>query len=264
VSWRRIAGFRLVTADLDRATRFYLALGFSLGAREPVARSDMALLGLDGGASRQNLTLGLSRLALERFDEPGRVYPAGADAAALIFQHFALSAGDAATSWAKALAAGAVPISRDGPVVLPAADGAVTAVKFRDPDGHPLEIIEFPGRAAKGAGLVEIDHSAISVRDVATSRRFYRAHGLVEAATTLNRGPTQERLDGLVGVAVEVAPLNPAERAPHLELLGYQRPTGKSFGPILPNDIAASRIVWSAGETALLRDPDGHLHQLEP
>jgi catechol 2,3-dioxygenase-like lactoylglutathione lyase family enzyme len=264
VSWRRIAGFRLVTADIDRATRFYVALGFSPEAREPIARSDMKLLGLDGEALRQNLTLGPTRLALERFDEPGRAYPPEANAAALVFQHFALSAGDAPTSWTKALAAGAVPISRDGPVVMPAADGSVTAVKFRDPDGHPLEIIEFPAGAAKGAGLVGINHSAISVRDVGASRRFYREHGLAEAATTLNHGLAQERLDGLEGVEVEVAPLNPAERPPHLELLGYQRPMGKSFGPIRPNDIAATRIVWSAGETALVRDPDGHLHQLEP
>ena len=145
--WRRIVAFRLVTSDLDRALRFYAALGFSPGARAPIPQPEMDLLGLPGGGLRQNLALGPSRLAVDRFAELGRTYPAGADAADLLFQHFALATDDAAAGWTRALAAGAAPISRDGPVALPASDGGVIAVKFRDPDGHPLEIIEFPGRA---------------------------------------------------------------------------------------------------------------------
>jgi len=44
----------------------------------------------------------------------------------------------------------AQPISQDGPQTLPPVDGSVRAWKFRDPDGHPLELLWFPpggGRA---------------------------------------------------------------------------------------------------------------------
>ena len=39
---------------------------------------------------------------------------------------------------------GWTPISTSGPQLLPAASGGVSAFKFRDPEGHPLELIAFP------------------------------------------------------------------------------------------------------------------------
>ena len=267
MTWRRILEFRLVTADLDRAARFYSALGFVPGAAMPIAPDEMALLGIAGRGTRQAFTLGPSRLALDLYETPGRPYPVDADAAALLFQHLALVADDAGAIWAKAREAGAVPISRGGPVTLPASAGGVTAMKFRDPDGHPLELLQFPDGAAKGwpgKGLLGIDHSAISVSDADTSRRFYLAQGLSEGRPSLNHGPTQEALDGLQGVRVAVVPLDPPETPPHLELLGYLSPRGRTFGRVAANDIAADRIVWEAGRRELIRDPDGHLHQLEP
>ncbi len=39
------------------------------------------------------------------------------------------------------------PISRDGPQRLPANTGDVTAFKFRDPEGHPLELLAFAAGA---------------------------------------------------------------------------------------------------------------------
>ena len=267
MTWRRIVEFRLVTADLDRAERFYAALGFVPGDRAPIAPDEMALLEIPGGGTRQSFALGPSRLAIDLYQTAGRPYPPGAGGDALIFQHLALVCDAADAAWAKARAAGAVPISRSGPVTLPATAGGVTAMKFRDPDGHPLELLQFPDGAAKGwpgRGLLGIDHSALSVSDVAASRRFYAAHGLVEGHPSLNHGPTQEALDGLDGVRVEVVPLDPPETPPHVELLGYLSPKGRAFGPIAANDIAADRIVWQAGRRELIRDPDGHLHQLEP
>ena len=267
MTWRRIAGFRRVTADIDRATRFYAALGFHPEGRRPIGPDEIAALGLTGSGTRQPLRLGRDRLDLDAFDPPGRAYPPGADAAALLFQHLALATGDAAEAWAVARSAGAAPISRDGPVALPASVGGATAVKFRDPDGHPLELLASAGRTADGgpgAGLLGIDHSAISVSDLAASRRFYAAQGLAEGRPSLNSGPTQVALDGLGGAEVDVVPLRPPEAPPHLELLGYRHPRGRSYGPVAPNDVAATRVVWAAGRSALVRDPDGHLHQQEP
>ena len=149
---------------------------------------------------------------------------------------------------------------------MPNRAGGVTAVKFRDPDGHPLELLQFPDGAARGwpgSGLLGIDHSAVSVADVARSLRFYEAQGLSPGATSLNHGPTQAMLDGLSDVEVDVVPLQPSAMPPHLELLCYRHPGGRAFRSSDANDIAATRVLWRAGRDALVRDPDGHLHQLE-
>ena len=267
MSWLGIVGFRIVTPDLDRAAMFYSQLGFTLGARTSITVDDMTLLGLEGAGTRQAMMLGPSRLDLETFEQPGRPYPAEADAASPIFQHFALATDDAAAAWRIAERAGAVPISRDGASTLPPSAGGVTAVKFRDPDGHPLELLQFPDGAAhgwRGSGLLGIDHSAISVGDIAVSELFYASKGLRRREASFNHGPTQVALDGLDGVQVDVVPLQPSATPPHLELLGYRHPKDRVFGLLAPNDVAATRVVWRAGETGLARDPDGHLHQLEP
>lgn len=261
----RIVGFRLVTADLDRLARFYGALGFVVEERGPIGGGELRLLGLSGTGERLAMRLGLSRVDLDRFDPPGRAYSAGANAADLIFQHLALVTDAAAAAWALAEAAGAAPISRECPVTLPASSGGVTAVKFRDPDDHPLEFLQFaPGEKAHwtGSGILGIDHSAISVADLTASRRFYAEQGLTEGKATLNQGATQVALDGLDGVAVDVVPMQPATKTPHLELLAYRQPPGRPHAPLAANDVAATRIVWNAGRGALVRDPDGHLHQL--
>jgi len=260
-----ITGFRLVTADPGRLAGFYEAIGFRRGSSVAIDPVEIALLGLSGGGTRLMLTLGQSRLELDRFDRPGAPYPAEATAADTIFQHLALVTSDAGAAWQRAMAAGATPISRDGPVVLPAASGGVTAAKFRDPDGHPLEFLQFaPGSnpAWRGEGMLGIDHSAIAVADPAASLSFYAARGLREGKRTLNQGPTQVSLDGLADVCVDVVPLDPPAMPPHLELLAYRTPGPPSDRDWRANDIAATRTVWRADQEALLRDPDGHFHQL--
>jgi hypothetical protein len=55
--------------------------------------------------------------------------------------------------------------------------------------------------------------------------------------------------------------MNPSKKPPHVELLGYRRPTASAGGGVCANDVAATRVVWGSAHEALLRDPDGHLHQ---
>ena len=260
-----ITAFRLVTADPARLAVFYRAIGFEIGAAAPIPADEMKLLGLPGSGSRIPMALGRSRVDLDTFDHPGQPYPGDATACDLVFQHLALVTDDAGAAWRRAHAAGARPISRQRPVTLPPSAGGVTAVKFRDPEGHPLEFLQFPRGANpdwRGTGITGIDHSAISVSDVAVSRRFYARHGLSEAGATVNRGPAQDALDGLDGVDVDVVPMNPEGTPPHVEMLGYRHPAGRPLSALSANDIAASRIVWRSDAEALLRDPDGHLHQL--
>ena len=242
---QRIATFHLVTLDLDRLVHFYAdVLGFAAeGGTAAIHEEEMALLGLAGSGVRQRLRLGAEQIAIETFDIPAAV----------------------------ARLAGATPISPAGPSRLPASSGGVTAFKFRDPDGHPLEFLQFPpGGSPRWTGATPpdpgiglgIDHSAISVSDAAASIGFYEALGLKAVAGSHNVGPAQDALDGLADVEVDVRPLEPPSSAPHLELLAYLHPRGAAGPPLRPSDVAATRIGWTGLATALLRDPDGHLQQV--
>ncbi len=267
-----IAGFRLVTTELARLTRFYVdVLGFAAqGTPAPIEAGEMALLALSGQGRRQVLTLGAQTVALDAFDSPGAPYPADGDAASLWFQHLALVVDDIAAAHARLRDARA--ITRGGPQRLPASSGGVSAFKFRDPDGHPLELLQFPAadappawrgrQAAAGQIGLGIDHSAISVSDVDASASFYAGLGLGAGERSHNWGEEQQRLDDLRNVDVAVEPMRPAHAPPHLELLGYRVPRGGAGAPLRANDVAATRIAWRGGRPALLRDPDGHLHQI--
>lgn len=265
MTWQRIAGFRLVSLEPQRLVRFYAALGFTAEPPAPIPAAEMAMLEIAGEGVRQRMTLGPSTVDVDCYRSGGRPYPADADAASLCFQHLALVTDDAAAAWARARDAGATPISRECPVTLPASAGGVTAIKFRDPDGHPLEFLQFSDNGGKGwpgTGILGIDHSAISVSDVEASAAFYADEGLRREDGSLNDGPTQVALDGLDEVEVRVVPLAPAGAPPHIELLGYRRPTPRRCDPVAITDVAATRIVWEAGRAGLVHDPDGHRHEL--
>lgn len=260
-----IIAFQLTTAELARLKSFYEGLGFRVGDRERIPDREIVLLDLKGGGTRLPLRLGEQRLDLDSFENPGHPYPTGATNADLNFQHLALVTDDASAAWVRAAALGATPISIDGPVTLPTSAGGVTAVKFRDPEGHPLELLQFPPQKLsrwRGAGIIGIDHSAISVSDVGASRRFYEGLGLAAQGATINHGATQVALDGLAGVEVDVVPMLARREIPHLELLAYRKPVGRAAGSLRANDVAATRIVWAANLDSLVRDPDGHLHLL--
>jgi catechol 2,3-dioxygenase-like lactoylglutathione lyase family enzyme len=188
-------------------------------------------------------------------------------------------------------------ISRDGPQILPASSGGVTAFKFRDPEGHPLELLAFaPGATPahwafqSGNLCLGIDHSAISVADTDRSVAFYSRLGLARTASSLNIGREQEELDNLLGAVVEVTALAPPTQAvPHVELLCYRGSFDRRQLLTNRNDVAATQLVFeveagaldaivalnrdttiSSSTTAesgrlrvLLRDPDGHLLCLE-
>jgi catechol 2,3-dioxygenase-like lactoylglutathione lyase family enzyme len=167
--------------------------------------------------------------------------------------------------------AGWCPISEGGPQLLPPSNGAVRAFKFRDPDGHPVELIWFPpaqGRAVwhqkvSVASFLGIDHSALSVASTPRSLAFYRALGLRVTERSVNQGPAQERLDGLPGAQVRVTSLRPVSAvSPGVELLGY-RPSGRAAGIVFPNDLVTDWVTLtvhpSPGDTSFaIQDPDGH------
>lgn len=78
------------------------------------------------------------------------------------------------------------------------------------------------GKRAKAGQIgLGIDHSAVSVGDVAASTAFYAGFGATIGSRSHNAGPEQQRLDDLQNVQVVVVPMQPVHAPPHLELLGY-------------------------------------------
>ena len=254
-----------------------------LNAHRPEALADFYVqaLGFEPapGDGVLALTLGASRLEIAACR--GKPYPASVPGWSPLFQHFAMTTTDMAGAMARLeQTSGWTPISRGGPQRLPANTGGVTAFKFRDPEGHPVELIAFPDAPADTPP--RIDHSAISVRDTAASFAFYEALGLVVGGRSLNQGPEQDRLDGLDGVQVEVTALQFPTGGAHVELLCYRGDYPRNSAPAAPDDVAATRLVWRATDadgvlkaftsqalsvdgspgTRLFRDPDGHLLQL--
>ncbi len=260
-------------SDLVRSETFHRdALGFSRVSKAKADRGLAALLGA-GEVTTVLMARGCQFLELAVCDPPGAPYPSDSASNELHFQHCALVTDDMAASYTRLCRHAFSPISLDGPQSLP---GGLIAFKFRDPDGHPLELIQFPTTPNKTSG--GIDHSAIAVSDADASIAFYTdVLGLAVLSRQVNGGPAQDALDGLLGAIVDVVGLAPIQPAPHLELLAYRSPPGRSRPRPLAADIGADRLVFHVDElpvhpaevflvhgkrSKLLHDPDGHSLQL--
>ena len=277
LSARRIAGFGLTSPDAARLSEFYVT---AFGARHVSseylsgARFERQM-GVHGGALRHTLQLGRETIDILQFDMPGRSYPRLLFPDDTAFQHFAIVVSNVDLALAQLQGAlGWTPISIGGPQRLPKKSGDVTAFKFQDPDGHPLELLAFPvhavpthwtERLAYGIFL-GVDHSAISVRDTAISTAFYQSLGFTVSAQTLNQGDEQANLDGVPSPQVEVTALSLAASIPHLELLCYRAGMHLPRKVLSSNDVAATRIALATDgltndiDTAqqIIVDPDGH------
>lgn len=263
----RLLRFELTVADLEAAERFYRALpGIVVSERGEADPAIAALLEVDR-IEEVRLRRGEQVIVLQQFHPPGEPYPADPVSCDQHFQHFALPVADASAATA-GLPTTATPVSHGGAQTLPPASGSATAYKFRDPDAHPLEFIQFADGHLGG-----IDHSAIVSADVERSIVFYRDElGFTVASRQINRGPAQDRLDGLTDTVVEVVALAPRVATPHIELLAYRSPPVRRGSRLAPNDIAATRLVIAVdtvptqcveladgSKAALIHDPDGHL-----
>jgi catechol 2,3-dioxygenase-like lactoylglutathione lyase family enzyme len=286
----RVLRISRVVADLRRAETFYRErLGFAAiggGAVDPVLAR---LIGFPGGhAARAALRLGAEEIELVECGRLGPPYPPDSQSNDLWFQHIAIVVGDMAAAYRSVSAGALSPISADGPQTLPVRNGGVTAFKFRDPDRHPLELIQFPqgqgrgvwhGAARGGHAFLGVDHSALAVAATARSRRFYERLGFRVADRSLNEGAPQSRLDGLRDARVRVTSLRPmapcawrSEEAAGmgLELLAYDPPGRRT--PRLPAN--ARMTDWTTivapglrqgsrladGTLArVVHDPDGHV-----
>ncbi|WP_158754913.1 VOC family protein [Dyella sp. S184] len=275
----RLARISLTCADAERLAGFYeRALGFRRFASERLSGTMFEkLLHVKGGALSILLGLGQQIVELLQFDQPGRAYPADTQSSDLIFQHFAIVVADIDEAYKNLQRVrGWTAISDASPQRLPASSGGVSAFKFRDPEGHPLELLAFPSGHVpahwhvreKGALHLGIDHSAISVSDSARSIAFYAALGLVVSARSLNEGTEQGQLDHLPDPRVNVIAMTPNQATPHVELLCYERSRADRREPLQSHDVATTRLVFQSQVSAdaasieplpyRLADPDGH------
>jgi catechol 2,3-dioxygenase-like lactoylglutathione lyase family enzyme len=137
--------------------------------------------------------------------------------------------------------------------------GGIKAFYFKDPDGHPLEILWFP--PGKGDAkwhqpsdrlFLGIDHTAITVGDTEASLAFYRdLLGMRVAGESENYGPEQEHLNNVFGARLRITALR-AAAGPGIELLEYLAPRdGRPF----PADERANDIVHR--HTVLVADQAG-------
>ncbi len=245
----------IVVSDLDRSVEFFSKeLTFEKVSDAEYAGSELEHLeGVFGLRVRTaRLKLGDELLDLTEYLAPaGRAVPVDSRSNDLWFQHIAIVVRDMDSAYAR-LRRRKVAHASSGPQRLPDWNknaGGIKAFYFKDPDGHVLEILEFP--AGKGDPkwqkpseklFLGIDHTAITVSDTEASLRFYRdSLGLRVAGESENYGTEQEHLNNVFGARVRITALR-AAKGPGIELLEYIAPGGGRAPPL--DTRSCDLIAW--------------------
>jgi catechol 2,3-dioxygenase-like lactoylglutathione lyase family enzyme len=299
----------MTVADVERSADFYSRLlGFEKVSDVEVAGEDYERLeGVFGLRTRTvRMRLGGEFIELTEFLAPrGRPIPVDSRSNDRWFQHVAIIVRDMDRAYQR-LRQNRVEHASPEPQRLPDWNpnaGGIRAFYFKDPDGHPLEILQFP--PGKGDPrwhrpgdelFLGIDHTAIVVADTEASLAFYRdVLGLHVAGESENHGPEQERLNNVFGARLRITSLRAAS-GPGIEFLEYLTPRDGRPRPAdaRANDLlhwetrlrttdakadgrlrAARALFVSPGAVTLagrergfgraltVRDPDGHALEVE-
>lgn len=267
VTVHSVSSVGFTVSDMDRSIAFYRdVLTF-----KPISDVEVdgpeydQLWGIFGVRARVvRMQLGEQQIELTQFISPPdlRPIPMPSYSHDLWFQHFAIVVRDMETAWAQLRKHHVRQIS-PRPQTIPASNppaAGIKAIKFRDPDGHNLELLSFPegkGNSVwKKPGTIlfmGIDHTAMTVRSTESSAKFYRdLLGMTIAGGTLNMGTTQQYLDSLPGARTRVTGLAPKIGPPGLEFLEYELPTaGRPF----PADSHPTDL-WHWQTTLVVSDVD--------
>lgn len=241
-----IASVGFTVSDMERSVAFY---------RDVLTFKPMSDIEIDGPEYDQlygifgvrarivRMQLGDQQIELTQFISPPdlRPIPVPSYSHDLWFQHFAIVVSDMDAAWAQLRKYHVRQISPRPQTIPPSnhAAAGIKAIKFRDPDGHNLELLWFP----EGKGhpvwrkrgntdvFLGVDHTAITVRSTEQSLKFYRdLLGFAVAGGTVNMGTEQEYLDSLPGARARVTGLTPLMGLPGVEFLEYELPmAGRPF-----------------------------------
>lgn len=248
-----VGPIQMTVADMDRSVEFYShVLTFEKTSDTEIAGEDVEhLFGVFGARVRVvRMRLGDESIELVQFLAPrGRAIPADSRSNDLWFQHIAIIVSDMDRAY-QVLRENRVEHASTGPQRLPDWNKNAAGIKafyFKDPDEHPVEILEFPEDkgAAKwhkpsGRLFLGIDHTAIAVANTETSLKFYRdVLGMRVAGESENYGTEQEHLNNVFGARLRITALR-AATGPGIEFLEYLTPRD---GRPIPADEHANDIV---------------------
>lgn len=276
---QEVAAVGMTVSNMDRSEAFFSGvLTFEKVSDVELAGDEHdRLLGLFGTRRRVvRMRLGSEEIELTEYLAPkGRPVPGDSRSNDRWFQHVAIIVSDMDAAYAR-LRQHHVEHASPEPQRLPDWNpnaGGIKAFYFKDPDGHPLEILQFPaGKGdprwqATGRLFLGIDHTAIVVGDTEASLRFYRdTLGLRVAGESTNYGPEQERLNSVFGARLHITALR-AARGPGVEFLEYLSPrNGRLAAGIQPNDLAhwETTVATGDGATAMERLLMEHVMLISP
>jgi catechol 2,3-dioxygenase-like lactoylglutathione lyase family enzyme len=243
----------ITVSDLDRSVEFFSnVLSFEKVSEVEVAgESYERLQGVFGLRMRvARMRLGDEFIELTEYLTPkGRMIPVDSRSNDRWFQHIAIITTDMDRAYAW-LRKHRVQHASTGPQRLPEAIRAAAGIRafyFKDPDGHALEVLQFP--PDKGAArwhrtsdklFLGIDHTAIVVGDTESSLRFYRGTlGMRVVGESENFGTEQEHLNNVFGARLRITAIS-AGVGPGIEFLEYLAPRD---GRPAPADARANDLI---------------------
>lgn len=292
----------MTVSDMDRSVDFYTrVLHFTkLSDSEFAGDAVEQVKGVFGARVRiVRLKLGDEYLVLSEYIAPrGRPVPSDSRSNDRWFQHVAIITRDMNSAYAW-LRQNKVQHASSGPQRLPDWNknaAGIQAFYFRDPDGHNLEILQFPSGKGDakwhkpGSDLfLGIDHTAIVVGNTTRSLAFYKdLLGMRVVGESENYGTEQEHLNNVFGARLRITSLR-APSGPGVEFLEYLAPAD---GRPIPQDLRSNdlahwetvfqtsdaNLAWRSliGQSALVsssvkqlpeqgapeflaKDPDGHV-----
>jgi catechol 2,3-dioxygenase-like lactoylglutathione lyase family enzyme len=243
----------ITVSDMDRAIEFYSrVLTFEkISDTEVTGETFERLEGVFGLRARVvRMRLGNECIELTEYLAPkGRPIPVDSRSNDRWFQHVAIIVSDMDKAYAW-LRHNRVEHASSGPQRLPDWNknaAGISAFYFKDPDGHPVEVLQFPPdkglpkwHQATDKLFLGIDHTAIVVGDTDTSIKFYRdLLGMHVAGESENYGTEQEHLNNVFGAHLRITALR-GTSGPGIELLDYLAPrNGRPF----PEDENANDVV---------------------
>ena len=262
---QRVKMIGFTVADVERQTEFFTkvlqfekisdfrVVGGEYDQMQGVFNTNMRIV---------HLKLGEQTVELTQYVSPatGRPIPVPSYSNDEWFQHLAIVVSDMDAAY-KVLQDNNVRQVSAQPITIPQSNpgaAGIKAIKFRDPEGHDIELIYFPRGKGNASWqkptnrlFLGIDHTAMTVDSTERGVTFYRdLLGFEVGGVTFNTGPTQEVLDGLFNDTCLVTAMMPASAPPHVEFLEYKTPPG---GRPMPRDTRASDL-WHWQTTLVTKD----------